>query len=249
MGPFLFLAGFIAGFVDSIAGGGGMITVPVLLGIGLPPAEALATNKLQSTFGSASAVWAYRRASLVTWEQAWPGVLATAIGAVLGVWAVTSLDSGVLKQIIPFLLLSAVVVFWKRPALGDGTRAPRMGHRTFLLGFGAVLGFYDGFFGPGTGTFWTIAIVLLLGFELLRATAWTKWMNFTSNAVSLVAFLAAGRVDWSAGLWMGAGQAVGARCGAGVAMRRGAGVIRPLLMTVASLAAAKLLWEAWGKVR
>jgi len=246
MGPFLFLAGFIAGFVDSIAGGGGMITVPVLLGIGLPPAEALATNKLQSTFGSASAVWTYRRAGLVTWEKAWPGVLATGIGAVLGVWAVTALDPGVLKRIIPFLLLSAVAVLWKRPALGDATRPPRIALRPFLLGFGVILGFYDGFFGPGTGTFWTVAIVLLLGFELLRATAWTKWMNFTSNVVSLAVFLAAGRVDWTAGLWMGAGQAVGARCGAGMAMRRGARMIRPLLMAVASLAALKLLWEAWG---
>lgn len=249
VGPLLFIAGFGAGFVDSIAGGGGMITVPVLFGIGLPPAEALATNKLQSTFGSASAVWTYRRAGLVSWTQAWPGILATASGAALGVWAVTALDAGTLKRVVPFLLLAAAATLWKRPTLGDESRPPRLRQIPFLLGFGIVLGFYDGFFGPGTGTFWTIAFVLLLGFELLRATAWTKWMNFTSNAVALVAFLSAGKVHWAAGLWMGAGQAIGARCGARMAMRSGARLIRPLLLTMASLAAVKLLWDAWGSVR
>lgn len=245
--PWLLGAGFAAGFVDAIAGGGGMITVPVLLGVGLSPAEALATNKLQSTFGSASAVWAYRRASLVTWNEAWPGVVATALGAVLGVVAVTWMAPGFLRKAIPFLLLAAAVAVWKRPSLGATAKPARCGRLPFLAGFGIVLGFYDGFFGPGTGTFWTLAFVLVLGFELLRATAWTKWMNFTSNVVALVAFLGAARIDWVAGLWMGVGQGLGARLGARVAMKGGASVIRPVFLSMVLVAATKLFWDGWLK--
>lgn len=222
-----------------------MITLPVLLGVGLPPAEALATNKLQSTFGSASAAWAYRRASLVSWGEAWPGLLATAVGAVLGVVAVTWLEPGLLRRVIPFLLIAAAVAVWKRPALGSTPAPARWGRVPFLMGFGMVLGFYDGFFGPGTGTFWTLAFVLLLGFELLRATAWTKWMNVTSNLVALGAFMMAARIDWVAGVCMGVGQGFGARLGARVAMRGGSTLIRPIFLGVVVVAAATLFWDGW----
>lgn len=222
-----------------------MITVPVLLGVGLPPAEALATNKLQSTFGSGTAMWTYRRASLVRWSDAWPGVVATALGALLGVVAVTQLNPGILRRVIPFLLVLAAVVVWRRPALGATSRPARFQRRPFLLGFGLVLGFYDGFFGPGTGTFWTLAFVLGSGFELLRATAWTKWMNFTSNVVALGAFLVTARMEWVAGLLMGVGQMLGARLGARMAMRGGARLIRPVFLSVVSVAAAKLFYEGW----
>lgn len=245
--PALFLAGLAAGFVDSIAGGGGLITVPVLLATGLSPAEALATNKLQSTFGSASAAWQYRRARLVSWAEAWPGVLATAMGAVGGVLAVSRLDPVVLRKAIPFLLLVAVLLVWRRPDLGRLKCPPRLGRLTFLLGFGGLLGFYDGFFGPGTGTFWAIAFVMLLGFDLLQATAWTKWMNFTSNLVALVAFAFASRFDWAAGLLMGVGQWLGARLGARVALRGGAKLIRPVFLGVAVIATTKLFVDGWWR--
>lgn len=244
-GFFLVLAGWLAGFVDAIAGGGGLITLPALLGIGLPPAEALATNKLQSTFGSASATWHYRRAGLVSWAEAWPGVVSTAVGAGLGVWSVSRLDPEWLRRWIPFLLLFAAFIVWRRPNLGQGASRARVGRRGFLVAAGLGLGFYDGFFGPGTGTFWTVGLVLALGFELLRATAWTKSMNFTSNLVSLVVFMFLGRVDWVAGLLMGVGQALGARWGARVALRGGSRLIRPMVLVLALLSAAKLIHDAW----
>jgi uncharacterized membrane protein YfcA len=243
--PWLFGAGFAAGFVDAIAGGGGMITVPVLMGVGLPPAEALATNKLQSTFGSGSAMWAYRRAALVGWDDAWPGVVSTGVGAVVGVMAVTWLSPDILRRVMPFLLVLAAVAVWRRPALGDSERPPRVGRVPFLAGFGLVLGFYDGFFGPGTGTFWTLAFVVVQGFALLRATAWTKWMNFTSNVVALVAFVGTTRIDWVAGLLMGVGQALGARLGARAAIRGGSRLIRPVFLGVVVVAAVKLFWDGW----
>lgn len=243
--PLLFLTGLVAGFVDSIAGGGGLITVPVLLGTGMAPAEALATNKLQATFGSGSAAWHYRQARLVTPRDAWPGVAATAVGALAGVLAVRMLDPGLLRKVMPFLLLAAAILVWRRPELGSEERPAKIATGPFLIGFGLVLGFYDGFFGPGTGTFWTLAFVLVRGFGLLRATAWTKWMNFTSNAVALAAFMAATRLDWVAGLLMGAGQWLGARLGARVALRGGARFIRPVFLGVVLLATAKLFRDGW----
>lgn len=240
-------AGFAAGFVDSIAGGGGLITVPVLLASGLTPAEAFATNKLQASFGSGSSAWQYRRAHLVTLAQAWPGVLATALGALLGVWAVRAADPLLLRRVIPFLLAGVVLLVWRRPNLGTVARAPRWKSLPFQLAFGLGLGFYDGFFGPGTGTFWTLAFVLVLGFELLRATAWTKWMNFTSNIVALVSFALTTRIDWVAGLLMGTGQFFGARLGARVALRGGAQLIRPVFLAVAIAATAKLFHDGWFK--
>lgn len=242
-----FAAGWVAGFVDSIAGGGGLITVPVLLGSGLPPAEALATNKLQATFGSGSAAWHYRRANLVTLREAWLGIVFTALGALVGVLAVTQFDPALLKRVMPFLLLAAAFVVWRRPHLGAAARPARLERTTFFLGLGLGIGFYDGFFGPGTGTFWTIAFVVLLGFDLLRATAWTKWMNFTSNAVALAAFLATTRVEWRAGLLMGLGQWLGARLGARTAMRGGAHLIRPIFLTMVVLAAAKMFYDGWWR--
>lgn len=242
--PLYFLTGLAAGFVDSLAGGGGLITLPVLLGTGLAPAEALATNKLQAVFGSGSAVWHYRRARCLRLADVWPGVLATASGAVLGVLAVSLLDTGILRRVIPFLLVAVAVLIWRRPNLGAVASQARFRLVPFQVCAGLALGFYDGFFGPGTGSLWTMALVLGVGFELLRATAWTKAMNFTSNAVALAAFLLATRVDWTAGLLMGSGQALGARWGARVALRGGARVIRPVFLTVSVLVATKLLFDA-----
>lgn len=246
-GPILFGAGLAAGFVDSIAGGGGLITVPVLLGTGLPPVEAFATNKLQSTFGSASAAWHYRRARLVPWSEAWPGVVATAVGAAAGVWAVSRMDPAVLRRVIPFLLLAGAMVVGLRPGLGQSETPARFRRVPFLVAAGFALGAYDGFFGPGTGTFWSLALVFGLGFGLLRATAWTKLMNFTSNAVALAAFLGATRIDWGAGLVMGAGQALGARLGARLALKGGAAVIRPVFLSVVVLVAGKLFYDGWWR--
>ncbi|MBL9139365.1 MAG: TSUP family transporter [Verrucomicrobiales bacterium] len=243
--PCLFAAGFGAGFVDAIAGGGGLITVPVLLATGLAPADALATNKLQATFGSGSAAWHYRKARLVSWQDAWPGVLATAAGATVGVIAVTTLSPMLMRRVMPFLLAAAALIVWRRPALGKESRPARVPQKAFLVGAGLALGFYDGFFGPGTGTFWTLALVLILGFPLLQATAWTKWMNFTSNIVSLAAFAWAARLDWAAGLAMGAGQWLGARAGAGFALRGGAKVIRPVFLWVVVVATAKMFYDGW----
>jgi len=244
--PVLFLTGLLAGFVDSIAGGGGVITIPVLLNLGMHPLLALGTNKFQASFGSASAVWHYSRAGLIDFRGSRMGVLCTAAGALGGALSVRSLRPELLRQIIPWLLIAIAAYSLSQPRLGESRAKARMGPGTFHVLFGLGIGFYDGFFGPGTGTFWAMAYVMMLGLDLQRATAHTKLMNFTSNLASLGVFLAWRQVELGAGLAMGLGQIVGARLGSRVVIFRGARWIRPAFVTMALLVTARLLWQNLG---
>ncbi len=231
------------GFVDAIAGGGGLITVPALLWAGLSPQAALATNKLQSTCGTALAVASYARAGLLRERGVRLEVAVTFAAAVTGAWSVTRVDPAFLRKAIPWLLLAIVLMLWRRPALGFERRPPRLSQRAFAAICGTAFGFYDGFFGPGTGTFWTMAFVLLLGLDLRAATAHTKAVNLASNVASLLVFLAAGDVRFEPGLVMAAGQLIGARLGARLVIARGARFVRPLFLTAAVVLAAKLLFD------
>ena len=240
--PLLFGAAFIAGLIDSIAGGGGLITVPVLLGIGLPPQVALGTNKLQASFGSGSAMLHFIRAGTVTVSDCWSGILWTAIGAAIGVWAVQLLDATLLKQLIPWLLAAIAIYTLLSPRLGAEDAHARLKAGTFYLLFGLSIGFYDGFFGPGTGSFWTMALMMLLGYSMLRATATTKVMNFTSNFVALIFFLSVGQVRFVEGFIMGVGQFLGARVGSKLVIRRGTAFIRPVFITMVLALVGRLIY-------
>jgi len=241
--PLLFSAGLVAGLIDSMAGGGGLITIPVLLGMGMPPQTALGTNKLQGTFGSGSAMLHFARAGTVNLRDCAAGVVWTAVGAALGSLAVQRLDPGFLRQAIPVLLMAIALAMLFSPRLGMADVRERMGKGPFYLLFGLVIGFYDGFFGPATGTFWAMAFVLLLGFNLTSATAYAKVMNFTSNLVSLAFFLANGLVSLPEGIVMGLGQFAGARIGSRLVITRGSRFIRPVFITVVLAVSAKLLWQ------
>jgi uncharacterized membrane protein YfcA len=245
--PLLFLTGVAAGFVDSIAGGGGLITLPVLMGLGLPPQDALGTNKLQASFGSGSASWHYARAGTVPLSDCACGFLTSAGGALAGALVVRQLDPGLLRRVIPMLLIVVAVYVLLKPRLGEKELHPRMARRTFDLVFGLGIGFYDGFFGPGTGTFWAMAFMLGLGFNLTKATGYTKVMNFASNLGSLGLFLVGGNVVAGAGLLMGGGQWLGARLGSRMVITRGTRFIRPIFLTVVIALATKLLFDAFAK--
>ena len=240
-------AAFVAGVVDSIAGGGGLITVPVLLSLGLSPTDALGTNKLQSSFGSASATFHYSRAALISWRDCRDGIIATAIGAIAGSLVVQQIDPQYLRQAIPVLLIAIAFYLLFRPKLGAEEAQPRMALLPFNVGLCVVLGFYDGVFGPGTGTFWAMAYVVLLGFDLRRATAHTKVMNVTSNLGSLLVFLSTNHVVFGAGVVMGIGQLVGARLGARSVIKEGARLIRPIFITVVILISVKLLYQSLSR--
>jgi uncharacterized membrane protein YfcA len=245
--PLLFATGLAAGFVDSIAGGGGLISLPVLLGLGYPPQLALGTNKLQAVFGSASATWHYARGGAMPLRDCVRGFFWTLAGSVAGALCVQWLDPNLLRKLIPVMLVLSVGVLVLRPHLGHADHPPKLGRPLFDVLFGLSLGFYDGFFGPGTGTFWAMAFVLVLGFNLTKATGYTKAMNFASNLGALALFTLAGQVLVMAGLVMGAGQLLGARLGAGMVMRRGARFIRPVFITAVLAITAKLLYDAYLK--
>lgn len=241
----LFLAGFAGGFIDAIAGGGGLITVPALLAIGLPPQVALGTNKLQASCGTIIAVWRYAKAGIMNTPWLWLAVVLSFLASMGGAFAISVMSKELLKQLIPWML-AAVAVYTalnRRFGLHQGTA--RLSPVFFAVLFGTALGFYDGFFGPGTGSFWTVALVALLGLDLRHATGYTKAANLASNLGALVVFLAHGSVNFLAGGVMIAGQLLGARLGSGLVIRRGAGFIRPVFLTMVFAMTLKLLWDAW----
>lgn len=238
----MFGVALVAGAIDAIAGGGGLITVPALLSLGFSPSLALGTNKLQSSFGSLSATWHYRGAGLVSLRECRIGIAATLVGAAFGALSVQWLNPDVLRWLIPWLLVGVIVYTVLRPKAGDGEGVPRLPATPAYIGLGLVIGFYDGFLGPGTGSFWTLALISLLGQNFLRATATTKVMNASSNVASLIVFIVGGKVVWTIGLVMGLGQLLGARVGASLAVRGGTKFVRPVFLTVVTLLLARLLY-------
>jgi uncharacterized protein len=234
----------IAGFVDAIAGGGGLITVPAMLLAGLSPVSAVATNKLQGTFGVASSTFAFWRAGKIERALVLPFFLAGFIGGVTGALVVMVIPVTWLRTAIPFILIALAIYVLLSPRLGDVARTPRMGVMAFAGTVAFGIGAYDGFFGPGAGTFYLIGLVMLLGFEMVRAVAHTKLLNFASNLGALLFFLAAGQVMIVLGLAMGLGAALGAQLGARTALRFGAGLVRPLVTIVSLAMAMRLLLDA-----
>ena len=238
---FLMVVAAIAGLVDAIAGGGGLLTLPALLWAGLPPVQALATNKLQGSFGTLSASIHFIRKGDILQNNLWPLVAATFLGAASGALMVQYLPNELLRQIIPILLLLFSLYFLFSPRISDEDAAQRLPLGWFALALCFPIGFYDGFFGPGTGSFFVLAVVALLGYNLTRATGVTKILNLTSNLAALLFFALGGHVLWELGLLLGLAQAGGAWLGAHLAVRHGAAVIRPLLVIISIAVSLKLL--------
>ncbi len=234
--------GLVAGFVDAIAGGGGLITVPALLSVGLPPVAALATNKMQSVVGTTMAAMTFWRKGFVSIRQMLVPMAATFAGSFLGAFSVKQLDTSLLASIVPGALVLIALYFLFAPKLTDADRAARLSFSAFVPVLGFVIGFYDGLFGPGTGSFFTIAFVTLFGLGLTRAAGHTKLLNMTSNYAALALFIPSGDVVWPVALSMAAGQLAGGYLGARTGIRFGARVIRPLVIIVSMALALKLLF-------
>jgi hypothetical protein len=230
-----------AGFIDAIAGGGGLITLPSLLLSGMAPVEALATNKLQGAFGVAAASHTFLRAGHLEPRALLLPVLVTFFGAALGASCVQSLETAWLKAIIPPLLIAVSIIFATRFRLHDNQiRITPLPLRS-MAATGGVVGFYDGFFGPGAGSFYVSGLTLLVALPLLQATANAKVLNFGSNMAALTVFALSGEVNYAVGLAMAAGQTVGATLGAHAALRKGASLIRPLVVAVSLAISIKIL--------
>jgi len=237
------ITGASAGFIDSIAGGGGIVAMPVLLALGVPPHMALGTNKLQGSFGSFTAAINYSRKGFVSLPTIWEPIAYTAMGAIIGTVSIQMLSANFLNMIIPFLLGAIFFYILFTPQLGHANQKSRMNKHMFYALAGLILGFYDGFFGPGTGSFWTIGLVLLIGLDLKKATAFTKFVNFTSNFVALAAFIIGGNVLFKVGLLMGGGQIVGAYLGSKMVMVRNVGFVRNVFLSVVGITLIKLIFD------
>ncbi|MFF5258778.1 sulfite exporter TauE/SafE family protein [Actinomadura viridis] len=244
----LLAAALGAGWVDAVVGGGGLIQLPalMLLNPGAPVASALATNKLASIAGTSSAAVAYLRKAKPDLPVALPGAgLAVAFSAA-GALCATAISSDVLKPVIMVVLLTVAAVVVLRPDLG---RAPALVLRTrrrtaaAVLVPGVVIAFYDGLVGPGTGTFLVITFTALLGTDFVNASANSKIINTATNLGALVVFAAQGQVLWALGLAMAVCNIVGAQLGARMAINRGAGFVRAVLLCVVAALVLKLGYE------
>ena len=239
----------VAGFFDAIAGGGGLLTVPALLLAGFDPVTAVATNKLQGSFGTASAVFAFGRARRIDWRAVLPMMVAAGLGSMAGALSIRVLPGAWLSGLVPLLLVAAALYFAFAPRMSEEGARQRIGPGLFTATLAPVVGFYDGFFGPGAGSFYMVGFVTLLGFGVMRATAHTKALNVASNLGSLALYVAAGLVVWPVGLVMGLGALVGAQLGSRLALRFGARLIRPLLVTICLLVAMRLLLDPANPLR
>lgn len=233
----------VAGCVDAIAGGGGIITLPTLLFMGLPPATAVATNKLVSTCGASAAALTFVRKKCYAPEVTLPAMPFTAVGAVTGAYLVALVHPEFLKPLIGVIICLLAVYFWVRPDLGILAKYRGLNARlTVLLFSGALaIGFYDGFLGPGTGTFLAFLMVRGLGFDFVYAAGNTKILNWTSNIVSLLWFATHGKLALSVGIPMAAANLVGGYIGARLAVSKGSRWVRWIYLLMALAVATKLL--------
>lgn len=243
----LIIIAFLSGFVDAIAGGGGLITLPALLAVGIPEHVALATNKLQGTFGTFAATWNFAKKGFINYKELWLGALFTLIGTFLGTSAILLIDASIVKIVIPFALVVIFIYTIFSPNIGESEREKRLNSKTFYVIFGLLLGFYDGFLGPGTGSFWMFAMVALIGLELKKAVANTKALNFVSNVVSLGVFISGGQILWILGILMGIGQMIGAYFGSKMVIKKEVKFVRTIFLVVVACTILKLIYDLFFK--
>ena len=235
------LVGVVAGFVDAIAGGGGLIAVPALLTAGLPPVAAFATNKMQSAVGTTIAAATYWRRGFVDLRAIGSAVVTMFVGSFLGALAVKQVDTTVLEYVVPIALIGIALYFTFAPRLTDADSHARLNFALFVPLMGLVVGFYDGILGPGTGSFLTLGFVALFGLGVTRAAANTKFANLASNIGALALFIPSGDVVWPIAVCMALGQLVGGYLGALTGIRFGARLIRPLVVVISIALAVRLL--------
>ena len=236
----LVVASFVAGTVDAIAGGGGLITLPALLAAGLPPAVALGTNKGQSVFGSGAALLRFARAGLVDWRVARVTFPAGLLGSLAGAALVLLVPPALLRPVVLGLLVVVAIVLTFRPAAPAGPRASAHRSLAVAAAIALVIGAYDGFFGPGTGTFLIFAFVIFFGAGMREASADAKVVNFASNLAAVALFASRGLVAWNVALPMAAGQFAGGLAGAHLAVRGGDRLVRWVVLLVVLALVVKL---------
>lgn len=243
---FLCAAGFLAAAVDSIAGGGGIISLPAIIAAGVPPHLALGTNKFASTCASLTSTLKFAKSKKITFNLVKYQIPCTVLGSALGVKAVLNVDEKFLNVLIVVLIFSVAIYTSFKKDFGQRDREEPLTPRRILFGmvFAFALGFYDGFFGPGTGSFLIFLFISIYGFDFTVAAGNGKILNFVSNIVSLILFALGGKIVYLAGIPMAISMIFGAWVGTHIAINNGAKVIKPIFITIALLLVIKLVWTA-----
>lgn len=239
----LCLVAILAGFLDTLAGGGGLITLPALLISGLPVIQALSTNKLQSSAGTFTASCMMILKGQVKIREIYPYFIAAFIGSVIGTLCVKLIDAEQLKIIIPFVVSGIGLYFLFVPQIGQEQKQPVLSPRAYQLSAVPLIGAYDGMFGPGTGSFFALSNILLQGQKLIQATARAKILNFATNSASLCVFAYAGDVVWVLGSIMIIGQFIGAYLGARMVLSHGMTMVRPMIVLMCFVMMIKYLYD------
>ncbi|RUP25006.1 MAG: sulfite exporter TauE/SafE family protein [Curvibacter sp.] len=243
------LASLLAGFIDSIVGGGGLVLVPALFAIypTTPPATLFGINKSASIWGTGIATWQYQRRVTLRWPTLLPAAAAGFAGAFAGAWAVTQISPEFLRRLLPLILVGVLLYTLARKELGRH-HAPRFSglHETLAISLiGLVIGFYDGFFGPGTGSFFVFLLVRWLGYDFLNASANAKLLNTATNLAALILFSLKGHVWWHYALPLAAANVLGSVLGTRLALKHGAGFVRGVFIAVVSALILKTGYDAF----
>ncbi|OSB11745.1 sulfite exporter TauE/SafE family protein [Paraclostridium bifermentans] len=244
---FLCLGGFLAAFVDSIAGGGGLISMPVLLMAALPAHLALGTNKFAGAFGCFSSAYKYSKSGKTNIELLKKLIPFTILGCLLGVKCVLSISENILNILVFLMILIVALYTYLKKDLGKEDKFENLSKENIKKGIimAFALGFYDGFFGPGTGTFLTFAFIKIYGFDFLHASANTKILNFTSNFTALILFMFSGQILYKVAIFYAISMVLGGYIGAKVAINKGSQLIKPIFLFMAVAVAIKLLYQAF----
>jgi len=234
---------FLAGFVDSIAGGGGLISTPSLLMAGLPPHIALGTNKVAASLGTLTSSHEFFKSNKLNKELLKMLVPFAFVGAVIGVTTLQFISPRVLEKLIPFMIFGVAMytIISKKVGMEDSYRGLHSGNKTKGKFLTSVLGFYDGFFGPGTGTFFMFGMVKIFKFDFTVATANTKVLNFTTGVAALLTFLYNGQINWRYGLFSSIFMVAGSKIGSRMAIKNGAKFIKPIFVAMSVVMAVKMM--------
>lgn len=243
------LASLLAGFVDAIVGGGGLILVPALFAVfpTAPPATLFGLNKSASVWGTSIAAWQYSRRVTLNWHALAPAAAAGMAGGFAGAWAVTVVSGDFLRKALPLVLLAVLAYTLARKDLGR-LHAPALSaraERAAAMAIGLTIGFYDGFFGPGTGSFFVFLFVRLLGYDFLHASAAAKLLNTTTNLAALTLFALKGHVWWHYALTLALANVAGSLVGTRLALRHGASFVRGVFIVVVAALILKTGYDAF----
>ena len=247
--PLLLAMAFFAGLVDAVAGGGGLIQVPALFAAypDVPPATLLSTNKVSAVGGTLNAARKYIRHVSLPWAIVLPAIVAGFVGSLLGANAVSNFPAEPLRKALPFVLLFLLLYTWLQPSLGEAHAPQTLGQLQRAKGviLGLTIGFYDGFFGPGTGSFLLFGFVRFFGFDFLHASAATKLVNVATNLAAILMLASLGQINWPLGFAMMLANIAGSQFGSRLAIKHGSSFVRKAFLVIVTVLILKSVWNAY----